>query len=83
MRAEDVRAYLSRDWAAVAELKEETWLEQRRRRGAAGALEVADELRRQVRALRPSWPSAEERAEDLAVHARLGEQLRRVRACCE
>jgi hypothetical protein len=79
MRSEDVRAYLSRDWAALAELKEQAWLEQRRRRGIPGALEIADELRRQVRGLRPAWPSDEERAEDLAVHVRVAEWLRRVR----
>jgi hypothetical protein len=77
MRAEDIRAYLGRDWEAVAELKDRFWLEQRRLHGVAGAMQVANELRRAVLALRPTWPSEEEREEDIAVHVRVGEVLRR------
>ena len=78
MRAEDVRAYLGRDWEAVAELKDRFWLEQRRLHGVAGAWKVADELRRAVLALRPTWPSEEDREDDLTVHVRMSEALRRV-----
>ena len=79
MRRADIRAYVARDWRAVGELKERFWVEQRRRYGAAGALDVANELRQQVLALRPEWPSPEERDEDIAVHARVTAVLRRAR----
>ena len=42
------------------------------------ALAVADGLRRHVKALRPDWPSAEDRERDLEVHARVSEGLRSV-----
>jgi hypothetical protein len=78
VRPEDVRAFVDRDWGAQAELKERFWLDQKRRYGLQWALQAADELRRQVIALRPGWPSLEERDEDLAVHARVAAVLRRV-----
>jgi hypothetical protein len=77
MRAEDVRAFVQRDWSALADAKADAWLEQRRLRGVEGAFEIADELRERVLAIRPGWPSADERADDLATHLRVAEALRR------
>ena len=76
VRAEDVRSYVGRDWQALAAVKDEAWIEQRRSGGVAGALRLADELRREVMALRPDWPSEDDRAEDLATHSRVAEILR-------
>jgi hypothetical protein len=80
VRREDVRAYLDRDWNAVAGEKDRFWIEERERGGVEWAFAIADDLRRQVLALRPSWPSAEDRASDVAVHERVSESLRRVRS---
>lgn len=77
MRPEDIRAYVDRDWEAIGELKERFWLEQQRRAGVAGALQVADELRRHVVALQTGWPTPEEREEDMAVHVRVAAVLQR------
>jgi hypothetical protein len=77
MRPEDVRAFVERDWRALANAKADAWLEQRRLRGVEGACEIADELRRRVLAIKREWPSAEEREEDLATHLRVAELLRR------
>ena len=77
MRAEDVRAFMRRDWAAVAEAKEAAWLDVRRVQGVAGVLRLADALRAHARQVRPDWPSADDRAEDLATHERVSEALRR------
>ena len=79
VRPEDVRAYLGRDWEAVADEKDRFWKAQRERLGVGWAFEVADDLRRQVLALRPGWPSPEEREADIAVHALVSASLRRVR----
>ena len=79
MDAAEIRAYLTRDWQAVADEKDRFWLEQRSRRGLQWALEVAEALRREALARRPDWPSAEERAADLAVHERVSASLQRVR----
>jgi len=78
MRPEDIRAFVERDWDAVATSKREVWLEQRRRLGIAGSLAQADQLRLQVRLARPDWPTPAEREQDLAAHARVAEALRRV-----
>jgi hypothetical protein len=78
MRPEDIRAFVQRDWDAIAAAKREAWIEAHRRLGADGALAQADGLRLHVRLLRPDWPTQQERQEDLAVHARVAEALRRV-----
>jgi hypothetical protein len=78
MRKEDLVAYAGRDWAAVAALKRRTWAELKRGMTPGDALALADELRRHAQALRPDWPTEEDRRADLAVHARVSESLRRV-----
>ena len=55
-------------------------IEQARRDGPAGGIRIADELRRQVLAMHPDWPSQRERDEDLATHLRVIDALRRVPA---
>ena len=74
---DDVRAFARRDWEAIAAAKNEAWLALRQARGIDGALAHADELLRQAREMRSDWPSEEERSEDLAVHTRVSEALRR------
>ncbi|MCC6846921.1 MAG: hypothetical protein IT294_00370 [Deltaproteobacteria bacterium] len=78
VRPEDIRAFAQRDWRAIADAKRDAWLELRRCHGPATALALADELRRQACLLHPGWPSAQDRAEDLAVHVRVAEALQRV-----
>jgi hypothetical protein len=72
-----LRSFLDRDWAAVREAKDAYWAEVTRVRGPLEALRIADELRRQVRQLRPGWPTAGDRAADLEAHIRLSERMRR------
>lgn len=43
------------------------------------ALEVGDELRHHVSALRSDWPTEQDRRKDLASHVRISEMLRRVK----
>lgn len=73
-----LRAYVDRDWEAAARDDERAWIEQARRHGPAGGIRIAAELRRQVLAMRPDWPSQHERDEDLASHLRVIDALRRV-----
>jgi hypothetical protein len=73
-----LRAFLERDWDALAHAKEEAWMAQKRAKGPAGSLRVADELRRQAMLARPGWPTARDRQEDHAAHLRLVELIRRV-----
>jgi hypothetical protein len=69
-----------RDWALVSRSTAEYWRTWKRRHGAAGGVRMADQLRLQVLAQHPRWPTAAERSEDLAVHLRVAEALRSVRA---
>ena len=78
VRTEDIIAFARRDWEAIAELKRRHWAEETSRMTAAEALALGDELRRHALALHPEWPTAEHRREDLAVHIRVSESLRRV-----
>jgi len=79
MRKEDVIAFARRDWQAIAALKRERWAEQKKRMSAAEALSVGDALRHHAYALRDGWPTEEDRQNDLAVHIRVSESLRRVK----
>jgi hypothetical protein len=75
--AEALRDFIDRDWASASRDKERYFRDYKREHGPAAGLRMADELRRQVLAVRPDWPSAEERAEDLATHLRVIDVLRR------
>jgi hypothetical protein len=74
----DIRAYLDRDWKWIARAKDEYWAERKRRLGLGEVLRVMSDLREHARALRPEWPTPEERAEDLQVHERVAEALSKV-----
>lgn len=75
--AAEIRALLARDHSLLEAPKSAYWTERKRSRGVADAIRVADELRRQAQALRPDWPSDEERAADLACHQPVAEILAR------
>jgi hypothetical protein len=72
----DVLEFARRDWARIADAKTEVWLSRKQSSSPADLLGMADQLRRHARAMRPDWPSEDERAEDLAVHQRVAEALR-------
>ena len=78
MRKEDVIAFASRDWSAIAASKRRRWSEQKSRMNPAEVLSVGDELRHHASAHRSDWPTDEDRKDDLAVHVRVSESLRRV-----
>lgn len=72
-----IAEFVGRDWSAVRAAKDEYWAARIRRLGAAEGLRIADELRRQMLAIDPQWPSEAERRRDLANHRRVTELLRR------
>ncbi len=78
MKREDVRAFAGRDWAAIAEAKAQFWAERKRSMTPAEALAIAETLRQHALQVKPGWPDADERAADLALHARVSEALRAV-----
>lgn len=78
VRKEDLIAFASRDWDAVAARKRRWWAEQKSRMTAAEALSVGDELRQHVSSLRDDWPTEDDRRKDLLSHLRVSEMLRSV-----
>ena len=73
-----LHAFVRRDWASAARAKERGWRSFREEHGPAAGVRIGDELRRQAIAMQPGWPSAREREDDLAMHLRLVEVIRRV-----
>lgn len=70
---------MARDWTAVRDAKDAYWAERVGRLGPAEGLRIADELRRQAHLLDPSWPSENDRRDDILAHARLRALLDRAR----
>lgn len=75
---DDLRKFARQDWTIAKRSKEAYWVWFHKRFGAAGALWMVDELRRQVIAQKPNWPSEEERREDYETHMRVIDALERV-----
>lgn len=71
MNREQLRAFAIRDYEAAAREKTRYWAERIERLGPAEGIRAAGLLRAHVRAVRPEWPTPEDRAEDLASHVRL------------
>ncbi len=71
MRADDLKAYLDRRWAAAETLKVEHWAREFAERGPEATLAVSRALWEHMRLVRPEWPSDDERRDDLAHHLRL------------
>lgn len=51
------------------------WRAYKREHGEAAGIRIADELRRQVLAQRPGWPTERDRADDRAAHERVLDAL--------
>ena len=78
MSTGDFARSLKRTAAAAARSKALYWRDYKRKHGEAAGIRIADELRRQVAAMRADWPSRRERAEDYAAHLRVLDALERV-----
>jgi hypothetical protein len=75
---DDLRRFAAQDWAAAGRDKELYWRDWKKQHGPAAGIRIADELRKQALAQKPGWPSDQERAEDLATHLRVLEELDRI-----
>jgi hypothetical protein len=73
MTREQIRAFVTRDWARLAAVKARTW--QAGKQSPTGDLHAADQLRRHALSVRPDWPSLDDRADDLRNHIRVSEAL--------
>jgi hypothetical protein len=76
MKAEDLRAFANRDWAAVARSKRDFWAERFRLAGSEPARTAATALLEHARR-HGVTPSARDREDDLAGHLRIRDRLDR------
>ena len=74
---DDVRAFVSRDHAAVEASKRAYHARRYRERGAAAGFEAGQALWEHARRVRPDWPTPHDRDDDLAHHVALKRQLDR------
>jgi hypothetical protein len=72
-----VRDYAARAWHRVAAHKRAYWARAVQERNGLAAFEAAQALWIQMRQVRPDWPTAAERREDLARHVALKRALDR------
>jgi len=66
--ARDVKAYAGRPWAAAELAKQKHWADEFACRGPQASFEASQALWVHMRALRPDWPSDEDRWADLDHH---------------
>lgn len=78
MERNALQRFVRRDWAPMAASKDRHWRAMKADRSAAGVLAMADGMRVHAQRLRPGWPTAANRLEDVRVHQRVGESLRAV-----
>lgn len=75
-----IRRFAHRDWRGLEAEKQRYWTDRLRREGPEVLLRAVEGLRGMMRALHPEWPSAEQRAGDLAHHVELKRRLEAARA---
>lgn len=83
MDRDDLRAFVNRDWDAIARSKRERLVRLFREHGSAATIRGARELFAHAKALDPSWPPSREREADLAHHVALKRALDRASAAKE
>ncbi len=72
-----VREFARRDRAEVQASKQRYWAQQYRAAGPARTIRASQALWQFVRRLRPDWPTARDRADDLAHHVELKRMIDR------
>lgn len=72
-----IQEFARRNRAEVRASKQRYWAEQYRALGPARTIGASQALWQYVRRLRPDWPTARDRAEDLAHHVELKRKIDR------
>lgn len=76
MDTAQLRAFAHRDWQLKQQAKDSHWLTNDLE--AEDTLRSVAHLRSFALAIRPDWPSEADRLEDLGIHQRVAQALRRV-----
>jgi hypothetical protein len=78
MDPDGLRAFAQRDRRVLPALKQAHWARRFREHGPEETFRVGQALREYARRVRPDWPTARDRAQDLAHHVELKGLLDRV-----
>lgn len=70
-----IREFARRNRAEVQESKQRYWAELYRVQGPAATIRTSQTLWQHARRLHPDWPTARERAEDLAHHVEMKRKI--------
>ena len=71
MKPEDLRTYAQRAWHVAEALEQEHWARELAQRGPLATFAASQALWAHMRAVRPDWPTDDERHQDLADHIAL------------
>jgi len=71
----EIREFVNRSRGEVAAAKREHWASLHRARGPAATVAASQALWQHMRRLRPDWPTARDRAVDLAHHLELKRKI--------
>ena len=77
MTPDDIRAFATRDWAAVRNADAAHWAAEFKERGPAATVAASRALWEHARRIRPEWPTPDHSDRDLAEHLRLKRLLDR------
>jgi hypothetical protein len=77
MKPADLRAYAGRAWRVAETFKQDHWARETVERGPLATFEASQMLWQHMRALRPDWPSDDDRRQDLADHIALKQLIDR------
>ena len=77
MTHDDIRAFVTRDRAAVRDADASHWAAEFKERGPAATIAASRALWEHARRIRPDWPTADDSDRDLAEHLRLKRLLDR------
>jgi hypothetical protein len=72
-----LRAYVRRDWRAIAASKRTYWANRHRNEGSHATVDASRALLLEMRRARPDYPTPEDRRADLDAHVRLQALLER------
>jgi hypothetical protein len=76
MTPEPLRADAHRAWHVAEALEQDHWAREVAQRGPLATFEASQALWEHMRALRPDWPSDDERRQDLADHVALKDRAK-------
>jgi len=68
MNRNEIREFANRDWKQLSKFDRSHWVKEYRRSGSAAMQKVSQILWQHMKYVRPEWPDAQDRSNDLDSH---------------